>query len=202
MLSGGAVRLALGKRFAVRNRLAERKPQAKAASKALAEQEQALKAQLAAVLPQNAKIIPNRLPLGELNEEDKINALATNEKFFLNIIRMIGYRTETQMMPIIASASEGNDLSRHLFKALFSADADAEIISEPDNGVLRVRILAIENNRNDVKVATLFAELKKTKTIYQGTTLRVVYELPNNSYNLGEPASLPISQKKIRCQEV
>ncbi|MCY4151442.1 MAG: hypothetical protein OXE94_04300 [Aestuariivita sp.] len=194
MLSAGAVRLALGKRFAVRNRLAERKPQAKAASKALAEQEQALKAQLAAVLPQNAKIIPNRLPLGELNEEDKINALATNEKFFLNIIRMIGYRTETQMMPIIASASEGNDLSRHLFKALFSADA--EIISEPDNGVLRVRILAVENNRNDVKVATLFAELKKTKTIYQGTTLRVVYELPNNPYNLGEPASLPISQKK------
>ncbi|MCY4264912.1 MAG: hypothetical protein OXE78_08655 [Gammaproteobacteria bacterium] len=61
---------------------------------------------------------------------------------------------------------------------LFQSTAD--IIPEPENGILRVRIIGSANNAADVALGGLFDELKQTRTVYPGTDLRMVYDLPKN----------------------
>ncbi|MCY4203836.1 MAG: hypothetical protein OXD38_14740 [Aestuariivita sp.] len=176
----------------VRNRLADRKrhPHTQSAnrSKETPEAKQERLATELAAVKQNLKNTPKQVKVGELNEADKIDALPVKERLFLEIIRMICYRAETRMMPIIQPTLDGNELSRRLLKSLFTADAD--LIPEPDNGLLRVRILGIAHNRTDALVTALFEELNKTKTIFPGTNLQLSYELPNSACNPSKPASV------------
>ena len=105
-----------------------------------------------------------------------MEALALKENLFLDIIRMICYRAETRMIPLVDQTLGNSKLSRRLLKSIFRADA--EIIPEPDKAVRRVRLLGIASNRTDVAIAAVFDELNKTKTVYPGTTLRREYEIP------------------------
>ena len=78
----------------------------------------------------------------------------------------IAYRAETRMMPVVAQAQGKTQRPRRHLRALFQSDAD--IIPEPSNAILRIRILG-------------GSELNLTRTIFPGTNLRMVYELPGNT---------------------
>ena len=175
----------------VRNRLADgkmstHKKPANASKETLAAKQERLNEELKSVKLKLSNT-PNHVKIGDLSEADRIETLPVKEKLFLDIIRMICYRAEIRMMPLVHPTLDGNQLSRGLLKSLFTSDAD--IIPEPDKGLLRIRLLGIANNRNDVLVTALFEELNKTKTIFPGTTLQLFYELPNSSCNSSEPAS-------------
>ena len=66
---------------------------------------------------------------------------------------------------------------KKILRSLFNADAD--IIPEPENGILRVRVLGLPNNAADATIARLFEGLNETETIYPGTKPGLVYELPD-----------------------
>ena len=59
---------------------------------------------------------------------------------------------------------------------LFRSKAD--IISNHQFGILRVRGIGSPHDSADDAVRELFRELNQTETIYPGTDLRLVYELP------------------------
>ena len=61
---------------------------------------------------------------------------------------------------------------RDLFKS------EAELIPEPENGVLRVRVLGGFRDSADASLGVLFEELNQAETIYPETNLRMVFELP------------------------
>ncbi|MDE2792748.1 MAG: hypothetical protein OXI81_20360 [Paracoccaceae bacterium] len=63
-------------------------------------------------------------------------------------------------------------------QALFGAVAD--VIPEPGEGILRVLILGSASNAGDAVFAGLLDELIQTRTVFPGTGLRVVCELPRN----------------------
>ena len=100
---------------------------------------------------------------------------------------MIAYRAETRMMPAVADAQGGKQRPRRPLAELFQSDAD--IIPDPENGILRVRILGTASNAGDAAIAGLLEELNQTRTIFPGTSLRMVYELPPNGENQGETGS-------------
>ncbi len=52
---------------------------------------------------------------------------------------MIAYRAETRMMPAVADAQGKKQPSRRFLAELFQSEAD--IAPEPDNGILRIRII-------------------------------------------------------------
>ena len=91
---------------------------------------------------------------------------------------MIAYRAETRMMPAVAQAQGKIQRPRKHLRELLQADAD--IIPEPDNGILRVRILGTASDAGDNAIAALLEELNQTRTVFPGTRLRMRYELPQN----------------------
>ena len=114
----------------------------------------------------------------ELGEGDRLDALPSGEKLLLDVIRMIAYRAETRMMSAVAGAQGRKSRPRKNLGALFRSEAD--IIPEPENGILRVRILGTANDAGDAAIRGLLDELNLTRTVFPGTDLRMVYELPEN----------------------
>ena len=91
------------------------------------------------------------------------------------------------MMPAVAEAQGRKQRPRRPLAELFQSDAD--IIPEPENGVLRVRILGTASDAGDAAVAGLLDELSQTRTVFPGTNLRMVYELPSDRTKPGERGS-------------
>ena len=131
--------------------------------------------------------VPTHVRVAELGEDEMLDALPSGERLLLDVIRMIAYRAETRMMPAVAAAQGSKRRPRRPLAELFRSEAD--IVPEPENGVLRVRILGTASNAGDAAVAGLLDELNRTGTVFPGTGLRLVYELPENGAEPGEDAS-------------
>ena len=131
---------------------------------------------------------------GDLGEAEQLDALPSRERLLLDVVRMIAYRAETRMMFPVIQAQGKKPHPRKLLRALMTADAD--ILPDPANSALRVRILSLENDACDRQVDALLTELNTTGTAFPRTELRMVYEVD------GAPKSaLPVSPKISRSQE-
>ncbi len=103
---------------------------------------------------------PKHVTVAELDE--RLDALPSSEKLLLDIVRMIAYRAETRMMSAVAAAQGAKQRPRRPLAELFQSDAD---------------------------IAGLLDELNRTRTIFPGTGLRMIYELPDNARKPGPEAS-------------
>ena len=65
-----------------------------------------------------------------------------------------------------------------MLRALLTSDAN--IIPQPDEGILRIQLLGLGSAACDRMLMPLIEELNATATIYPGTELRLVYELTAN----------------------
>ena len=124
------------------------------------------------------KETPRHITVAELDPSQALDALPEGEKLLLDVIRMIAYRAETRMMAAVTQAQGKNGRPRRHLRAMLQADAD--IIPEPDNGILRIRILGTASNAGDNAIANLLDELNQTRTVFPGSRLRMVYQLPEN----------------------
>ncbi len=120
--------------------------------------------------------LPTHVRVAELGEGETLDALPSGERLLLDVIRMIAYRAETRMMPAVATAQGSKQRPRRSLAELFRSEAD--IVPEPGNAILRVRILGTASNAGDAAIAGLLDELNQTRTVFPGTGLRMVYELP------------------------
>ena len=139
--------------------------------------------------------VPTHCRAGDLDEAEQLDALPARERLLLDVIRVIAYRAETRMMLPVMQAQGRKPHPRKLLRALLTADAD--ILPDPANGVLRVRILGLANDACDRQLDPLLAELNATETLFPGTQLRMVYDVD------GAPESARLVSPKIsRGQEV
>ncbi|MDE0524649.1 MAG: hypothetical protein OXH79_22135 [Boseongicola sp.] len=120
--------------------------------------------------------VPTHVRVAELGEDEMLDALPSGERLLLDVIRMIAYRAETRMMLAVAAAQGGKRRPRRPLAELFRSEAD--IVPDQESGVLRVRILGTASNAGDAAIAGLLDELNRTGTVFPGTGLRLVYELP------------------------
>ena len=157
-----------------RNRLAEAL-QAEHRDRAtrLAADAQTLVAELDQLKQQRADT-PTHVRAGELPEQDKLDALPLGGRLFMDVVRMIAYRAETRMMTPVLTAQGKKPNARRLLRALLTSDAN--IIPQPDEGILRIQLLGLGSDSCDRMLAPLIEELNATCTIYPGTELRLVYE--------------------------
>ncbi len=91
------------------------------------------------------------------------------------------------MAPVISA--QGKKLNaRRLLRALLTSAAN--IIPEPDKGILRIQLLGLGSDACDRMLAPLIEELNATtRTIYPGTELRLVYELAGDPQPTVSPDS-------------
>ena len=120
-------------------------------------------------------------------KDERLDALPSGERLLLDIVRMIAYRAETRMMPDVAEAPGSKTRPRRPLAELFRSDA--AIIPESESGILRVRILGTASDAGDAAIAGLLDELDRTRTVFPGTGLRMVCELPSDGDGPGETGS-------------
>ena len=139
--------------------------------------------------------VPKHCRAGDLDEDRQLDALPSRDRLLLDVIRMIAYRAETRMMLPVMQIQGKKPHPRKLLQALMAADAD--VLPDPANGVLRVHILGLANDACDRQIDALLNELNATETVFPGTELRMVYEVAAAPEST-QTASLQIS----RGQEV
>ncbi len=119
--------------------------------------------------------IPSHVRAGDLPEHQRLDALPSAPRHFLDIIRMIAYRAETQMMPAINAAQGKKQNARKLLGKLFQCDAN--VIAQPEQGLLRVELLGLANDASDRALLPLIKELNETATKYPETDLTLFFEI-------------------------
>ena len=122
---------------------------------------------------------PKHVRAADLDEAQRLDALPAGEKLLLDVVRMIAYRAETRMMAAVAGMQGVKQRPRRTLAELFQSAAD--IIPDPAAKILRVRILGTASNAGDKALEKLLEEVNRTGTVFPGTDLRLVCELPGNA---------------------
>ena len=116
-----------------------------------------------------------KMRAGDLSEEDRLQALTTPLRDLFDALRMIVYRAETRLAAALAPGLSRPETARTLVKAMLMSDAG--IVPDPSAGTLTVRLLHQARRGHDLALAPLLEELNQTRTLYPGTSLRLVYEI-------------------------
>ncbi len=135
---------------------------------------QSLETQLAQAKEQR-KQIQKHIRVGELPEDQRLDALPSAPRQLLDTIRMTAYRAETTMMPAVMRAQGKKTNARKLLSRLFQCEAN--IIPQPEKGRLRIQFLGMASNSVDRSLLPLIEELNATLTQFPDTNLTLFYEL-------------------------
>lgn len=114
------------------------------------------------------------ITLAELPEEARFSKLATQTKQLIDTVKMVAYRAETAMVNILREPMSRVDDARQLVVALYQTEAD--LVPNPLNKTLVVRLHGLANHSNDLAIETLCKELNETKTIFPGTDFQMIFE--------------------------
>jgi len=120
-------------------------------------------------------IIPTKIMLKDMPEEKRLNKLKTESKLFLNVIKMICYRAETNIFEIITPHfQKSHNEGRMLIKQLFSTPAD--IIPDAIENTLTIGVNSLSTPRYNEVINELCVILNQSETIFPGTNLRLIYK--------------------------
>lgn len=120
--------------------------------------------------------VPQHIRADELSQDERLQALPAPLRQLLHTLRMLVYRAETAMAVVLAPQLDNPETARSLLKALFRSDAS--LLPDPAAGTLTVRLLHQASRAQDAALMPLLEELNQTRTVFPGTQLRLVYELP------------------------
>ncbi len=121
------------------------------------------------------KQTPHHVKLCELPDADKFSRLLPNRKRLLDTVRMIAYRAETAMIPLLTGPKVDSSEARALLQNLFKAEAD--IIPQAHDNKLLIRIHHASTSVADTHLTKLFASLNESKIIYPATNLQMIFQL-------------------------
>ena len=122
------------------------------------------------------QVTDEHMRAGELSEPERLQALPAPLRQLMQTLRMLAYRAETCMAAELAPELDNPDTARSLLKALFQSDAS--LLPDPAAGTLTVRLLHQASRAHDAALTPLLAKLNRTRTVFPGTQLRLVYEFP------------------------
>jgi hypothetical protein len=126
-------------------------------------------------LKREIKDIPKHITWKDLKESDRFYKLKTGRKRLMDTVRMIAYRAETAMVNILLDKTVNSSDARCILQDLFVTEAD--ILPDPDNNALRVRVHCSSTPAANRTINKLLTELNMTEIYYPGTTLKLYYEL-------------------------
>jgi hypothetical protein len=113
----------------------------------------------------------------ELPEEHKFERLRIESKHFIDTIKMIAYRAETNMVGILRDIipDHDQDEARVLMRAIYNSSIDMEV--DEKNKILRIKLHRLASPGHDAAATSLCEELTAAEILYPDTDLRLVYEM-------------------------
>ena len=127
-------------------------------------------------LKQLRKNTEHHIPVKSLPEEDRFTRLRTERKHFIDTLRMIAFRAESDMASLLGEymARDGDD-ARALLRQVFQTEAD--LTPDPAANTLTVRLHHLTQAAHDRAIEQLLADLNATQTVFPGTSLTLVFKL-------------------------
>lgn len=135
------------------------------------------------VVKNDLSTIPKHIAWETLPETERFQRLVPGRKRLLDTVRLIAYRAETAMVPLLLSATVDSPAARTLLQTLFATEAD--LLPNSEEGILHVRLHQSSSPADDRRLQGLFEQLNATETVYPGTHLRLVFHF------LRPPTPLP-----------
>ena len=117
----------------------------------------------------------HHVTIGELPEAERFSRLLPERKHFLDTIKLISYRAETNMASLLRESMTRGDDTRALLRQIYATEAD--LIPDADHKTLTVRLHHLTQAAHDQALVRLCDELNATETIFPGTDLRLIYKL-------------------------
>jgi hypothetical protein len=96
--------------------------------------------------------------LGELPKEQRFCGLRTGRKRLVDTVKMIAYRSETSMIPLLTGPTVNTADARRLLQNLFTSEAD--IFPETEKKLLRIRVHNASRPAANRSLAKMFEKLK------------------------------------------
>jgi hypothetical protein len=120
-------------------------------------------------LLQRRRAVAKRVEIREVSE-DAVVKLATDRKHLTNIIKMVAYQAESDLLALLRPHYvRADDEGRTLLHELFSAAADIEATDSE----LRVTIAPLSSPHRTLAVRALCQTLSNTDTIFPGSLIRM-----------------------------
>lgn len=133
------------------------------------------------------KKMPKHITWAQLEEKDRFHRLLPGRKRLMDTVRMIAYRAETAMATLLVSPTVDLSGARGLLQDLFVSEAD--ILPDPENKLLHVRIHSASRPAANRSLEHLLTHLNQGQVQYPGTDMCLVYELRGTE--AGEAAKVP-----------
>lgn len=121
--------------------------------------------------------LPKRVPVKAVLDEAEIVQLAPEAKHLTDTIKMVAFRAETALVRALTPHyRRTEDEGRALIREMLLTSAD--IIPQPADQRLLVRLHALANPRSNEALAGLCDTLNALKVCYPGTDFALVYQAP------------------------
>jgi hypothetical protein len=121
------------------------------------------------------KETPRHLEWKDLAQAEQFHRLLPGRKRLLDTVRMIAYRAETAMVPLMMCETVDSSEARALLQALFVTEAD--LLPDVEQNRLLIRVHRSACPVADQHRRRLLDYLNQTETCYPGTSMQMVYEL-------------------------
>jgi hypothetical protein len=121
---------------------------------------------------------PHYLRWDQLPEEQRFQRLAPSRRHLIDTVRMIAYRAESAMVPLLTDPATDSSDARAILQALFRSEAD--IFPQYHRKRLRVRLHRASCPATDRRLQKLCDQLNAAAIRYPGTDLTLTYELVPN----------------------
>ena len=125
------------------------------------------------------KKTPKHITWAELEESDKFYKLLPGRKRLMDTVKMIAYRAETAMVNLLVGKTVDSSDARRLLQDLFVNEAD--ILPDPENNLLRVRIHSAARPAANRSITSLLEKLNTAELYYPGTNLKMYYQLAGSN---------------------
>ncbi len=122
--------------------------------------------------------LPQRVPVTAVLDEAEIVKLAPEAKHLTDTIKMVAFRAETALVRALRPGyARTEDEGRALIREMLLTSAD--IVPQPDDHRLVVRLHSLANPRSNTALASLCQTLNALEVHYPGTDLQLVYQAPD-----------------------
>jgi len=126
-------------------------------------------------LDDEIRALSARVPVRELYDVQDIVRLEQERKVITDTVKIVAYRAETQLANLVGPlVPYRGDEARAFLTKVFQLPAD--LLPEPDNGRLVVRLYGMANPRSNRALAALCDVLNQLEVCYPGTNLRLVLQ--------------------------
>lgn len=121
--------------------------------------------------------LPKRVPIKAVLDETEIVKLSPEAKHLTDTIKMVAYRAETALVRCLPPHYlRTEDDGRALIREMLLTSAD--ILPQPDDHRLLVRLHSLANPRSNEALAKLCEMFNALEVRYPGTDLTLVYQAP------------------------